>query len=408
MYNNFIYLNLIIALCSIFFNKIHSQDNIPRIHSLDVNELELTKKLIDLKSPDVMPAYNSLIKEAEKYMKLGPYSVMKKEITPPSGDKHDYLSLSIYSWPNPKTKDGLPYITKDGQVNPESKKGNDAVTMVRMCEFTFSLALAYFFSKEEKFASRAAELLRVWFLNPATKMNPNLKYAQLVRGKNQGSPGGIIDSRNLINVVEAAELIESSNSWSEEDKKELIKWFKEYLEWLLTSDNGIAEGKTKNNHLTFYKAQVINFALFTGDNEEASKQFESIKELISSQIEPDGSQPLELKRAKSFSYSIFNLQAFFLLAEMGRNSNIDLYSFQTADGRSIKKALDFIIPYIDTTIKWPYKEIGSISEGMNWIDELLRLACLRYNDNKYEGILKKNFDSMIKTKKFNLLYPIQK
>lgn len=338
-----------------------SQNKTPDVFSLDPDELISAKELVVSNSSDVMPAYKVLIKAADRFLKKGPYSVMQKEKTPPSGDKHDYLSLSIYSWPNPKTKDGLPYITRDGQVNPDSKIGTDASALVQLCEASFTLALAYYLSGNDKYAEHAADLLRTWFLDPSTKMNPNLTYAQAVMGKNEGSPGGIIDSRNLMNVTEAAGLLEGSKWWTALDKSGLMTWFKNYLSWLLTSANGKTEGETKNNHLTFYKAQVIDYAHYAGDNDVVNNELESVKELIASQIRPDGTQPLELNRTKTFNYSVFNLQAFFLLTEMGKNADVNLYSYQTSDGRSIRGALDFIAPYSDTTKPWPYKEIAPIA-----------------------------------------------
>lgn len=391
---------------SFFVNFIvFSQTNVPNVFSIDPNLLFHTRELVKSQSSKVMPAYKRLIEDADRMLKKDLYSVMDKEKIPPSGDKHDYLSISIYSWPNPKTKNGLPYITKDGEVNPESKKGTNAQAMVNMCESSFTLALAYYLSKNEKYAEHAADILRIWFLNHDTKMNPNLNYAQIVPGKNTGSPGGIIDSRNFIYVTEAAGLLEGSSNWHKDDNDNLTAWFKDYLHWLETDTNGIVEGKTKNNHLTFYKAQIINYTLFIGNKDEALKQIESVKDLILNQIDPDGSQPYELKRTKSFNYSVFNLQAFFLLAEMGKNAGVDLYSFASATGSSLRKAVDFVAPFVDSTKQWPYQELGSISAGKFWLGELLRIASIRYQDDKYAYLLKDNYGKPELSKQWILLYP---
>ena len=298
--------------------NILAQTDPPNSISLDPVQLQHSKELIESRAKELQPSYKALIRQADKYLAEGPFTVMDKTKTPPSGDKHDYFSLSIYSWPNPKTKDSLPYITRDGEVNPQSKIGTDEEAFVKMCEYSFTLALAYYFSGNEKYAEHSADLIRTWFLDPKTKMNPNLNCAQVVMGKNEGSSGGIIDSRILINITEAAELFNGSSSWRSEDMQDLKSWYKDYLNWLLTSKNGMEEGNTKNNHLTFYKAQVVDYALFTGNKEEAVKQLVSVKDLIENQIEPDGRQLLEMNRTKSFNYSVFNLQAFFLLAELGR------------------------------------------------------------------------------------------
>ena len=398
------YLGIFLSII-FFINTAFSQNNPPQVYSLDPSLLLHTKELIESQSPLVMPAYKQLIKDADKFLSKNIMTVMDKEKLPPSGDKHDYLSLSIYSWPNPDTKNGLPYITKDGQVNPESEKGTDAKAMVQMCESAFTQALAYFLSGNEKYSDRAADILRTWFIDSKTKMNPNLNYAQIVTGKNEGSPGGIIDSRNLINVTEAAGLLVGSTAWRDEDMNNLKLWFKDFTNWLETSENGITEGKTKNNHLTFYKAQVINYSLFSDNKDEALKQLETVKELINSQIEPDGSQPLEMKRTKSFNYSVFNLQAFFLLAEMGKNEGVDIYNYKTDKGASIRKALDYVAPYSDSLLDWKGREIGIRSGGIYWLAELLKIASVRYPDGKFSIIFKDNYGKVILTKQWNLLYP---
>ena len=236
-----------------------------------------------------------------------------------------------------------------------------------MCEYSFTLALAYYFSGNEKYAEHSADLIRTWFLDPKTKMNPNLNCAQMVMGKNEGSSGGIIDSRILINVTEAAELLKGSTSWRSEDMQDLKSWFKDYLNWLLTSKNGMEEGNTKNNHLTFYKAQVVDYALFTGNKDEAEKQLAGVKDLIENQIEPDGRQPLEMNRTKCFNYSVFNLQAFFLLAELGRNMGVDLYNYKTDDGKSIERLLIMLHRIRIVCIEWKGKEIGSRASGIYWL-----------------------------------------
>jgi len=388
--------------------RLISQTQLPDVLSLDPSMLHRAKELISSGSRDVMPAYAALIKDADKDLLKGPYSVKDKTKTPPDGDKHNYFTLAVYWWPNPNTKDGLPYIYKDGVTNPDSKIGTDARELVQMCNSVFTLALAYYFSGEAKYAKHASELLKAWFIDSKTKMNPNLNYAQAIPGRNEGSPGGIIDSRNFINITEAAGLLEGSASWTESDHVQLQSWFKDYLKWLITSKNGEDESEAKNNHATFYCAQVVNFALFSGDRETASQYLEKAKELIASQIDPDGSQPYELKRTKSFSYSVFNLEAFYLLAEMGNKLNADLYNYQTDDGRSLHKALDYLAPYADPSKKWSGKEISGMEEFRTELGYLLLISSLRYPHGNYADTLMKDYPKEIQKKRSLLLYPIER
>jgi len=377
----------------------------PRVFTMNPKLLAETKARIADKDPALLPALDNLRKEADKALKAKPVSVMDKEKTPPSGDKHDYLTQAPYYWPDPNKPDGLPYISRDGEVNPESKKGNDDVPFGRFCSAVDTLALAYYFTGHEPYAEKAVALMKVWFLDPATKMNPNLNYAQGVPGKSTGRGTGLIESRNLIGIVDALGLLEGSSSSTQEFRDGMQAWFRAFLEWMLTSKNGQSEAKAANNHGTWYHAQVASFALFVGDEAKAKEAVEGGKALISHQIEPDGRQPLELKRTKSFHYTLFNLSACFTLAEIGQRVGVDLYHYRTDDGRSIRQALDFVAPYFDLAKPWPYKEIKPDKEPDRELAELLRRAAIVYADKKYEELLGNVGKEGITASRFQLIWP---
>ena len=360
----------------------------PRDFTVTPTVMEDVKERFAAADPSVKPAMKALLKDADKALEIRPPSVTEKPRPPVSGDKHDYMTAAPYYWPSPGKPDGLPYIRKDGRVNPAVRTSDyDHGRVGVMAKTVETLALAYYFTGSEAYAVHAAECLRVWFLSPATRMNPHLNFAQAVPGENTGRAAGVIEGRNLVSAGDAAGLLLGSKAWPAEDHKALMKWMAAYLDWLLTSKIGRDEGKASNNHGTFYDVQVIGLALMLDQKDLARKTAESAKRnRIAAQIEPDGRQPRELTRSNSFGYSRFNLTAFFSLATLAGHAGVDLWHYRTDDGRSIRKALDFLIPYItDPEMKWPYPQIKDIKPGD--LAPLLMQAASIYQDRKYTRAL---------------------
>ena len=350
--------------------------------------------------PAEEPALARLRRDADKALKATPGSVMEKSKLPPGGDKHDYFSLAPYSWPDPSKPDGLPYVNRDGEVNPESRAGTDHDALERMCSQVATLALAYRLTGREPYAEKAVMVLKVWFLDPATRMNPHLEYAQAVMGRNTGRGTGIIDTVSLIGVTEAAGWLKRSAAWTPEMEKGMQDWFRAFLRWLETSKNGRDEAKAANNHGSWYLAQTAAYALFVGDEKTAREKVEAGRARIASQIEPDGRQPLELKRTKSYSYTLFNLRALFTLAELGRRVGVDLFQYRTEDGRSLRAALDYVAPYFNAAKPWPHKQIKPVKQP----DEELAALLRRFPDAGYERLLEPVV-SELAASRFQLLWP---
>ncbi len=288
----------------------------------------------------LQPAFKALLKDADKAL-LAPIVAVtdKHTLLPPSGDKHDYFSLSPYWWPDPSKPDGLPYIRRDGETNPESKRDLDQPRIAMMGANVRDLALAYYFTGKKAYASRAAQQLRAWFLDSATRMNPHLRFSQLVRGNDKERGSGIIDSRWFIEAIDATALVRDSGSWSAADDMALREWFRRYLDWLLTSDNGKHEQAAKNNHGSWFAAQTSSYALFLGDTARARAIADSAKARIDWQINPDGQQPIELERTRSMHYSGFNVEALSRVAEAGRFVGVDLWNYRALRGGSLAAAI---------------------------------------------------------------------
>jgi hypothetical protein len=310
--------------------------------------------------------------DADAAMHAGPFTVTAKSQTPPSGDKHDYMSLARYFWPNPDTPDHLPYVRRDGESNPQINSIADHAGILKMEDAVHALALGYELTGREAYAARATLLIRTWFLDPDTRMNPNLRFAQAVLGVNDGRGTGILDARGLPDVADAIAMIRSSKSWTAADEAGMKSWFSDYYTWLTTSKNGLDEAAAKNNHGSWYDYQAAGIALFLGKQDDARALLTQARtKRIAVQIGPDGSQPMELARTKSFSYSAFNLDALTRLADMGELAGVDLWKYQAPGGGSIRVALNYLLPFALKDQHWGHAEI----EGFN--GDALTVAVLR-------------------------------
>ncbi|HEY6308550.1 MAG TPA: alginate lyase family protein [Candidatus Angelobacter sp.] len=361
-------------------------DPLPRVFLLDAGTLAQQKQCY---AADANNALATAVRDAaDRAMKEGLFSVMDKPVTPPSGDKHDYMSLGTYWWPNPKTANGLPYIRHDGERNPGIEKIPDHENMGRVGKNSRLLALAFYVTGDEAYAVRAALLLRTWFLDPATRMNPNLNFGQGIPGITTGRGTGIIDSRGLTDVVDAIGLLAGSRNWKADDQKGMERWFAGYLAWLQQSSIGQDEAKAANNHGTFYDVQVADFALFNGKPDVARDVVQQAKEKrLARQIMPDGSQPLEAERTRGLSYSLFNLEGLMELAELGEHTGVDLWNFQTSDGRSICRALEYLLPFARGEKKWEHQQITEF-KPQEIVPRLL-MAASKFSNPEYERAAQK-------------------
>jgi Alginate lyase len=358
-----------------------------RLFLLNAHQLQERKhQTSDAKTNSWREAILKLESDGQNELKTEVPSIVTKTATPPSGAKHDYMTQAPYFWKNPDTKDGFPYIQRDGERNPEIKQYPDHDLMDTMEDAVERLSFAYYFTGKEEYAARAADVLRMWFIDAKTRMNPNREFAQAIPGKNSGRGIGIIETRGLVRVVDAVGLLAGSRAWSKTDQNGVETWFAKYLEWLTTSKNGIDESNATNNHGTFYDVQVACFALFAGKTDLAKKVIGDAREKrIGKQIEPDGRQPRELARTKSWSYSTMNLAGMIELAELGDAAGVDLWSFKTPDGRSIRGAIEFLFPYATGEKKWTYQQIEEFRPESFFAS--MRLAAARFTDDKFKKML---------------------
>ncbi len=289
-----------------------------------------------------------ILRAAARYLREQPVTITAFSSPRSAGGKHDYFSEGDYWWPDPQNPSG-PYIQRDGESNPDNFNDH-RLALIRLSVQVPALTAAWLITHDRKYAEHAARHLRAWFVDDATRMSPHLEFAQAIHGRFTGRGTGIIDTLHLVEVARAASVLPLPES----DRKGVLRWFTEYLQWMTTSKNGIDEREAKNNHGTCWTLQVAEFARFTGSSallQECRERFRTV--LIPHQVAADGSLPEELRRTKPYGYCLFDLDALAMLCQVLGTRTDDLWHFTTSDGRGMEKVLAWMFPYIEDKKKWP-------------------------------------------------------
>ncbi|HTB82120.1 MAG TPA: alginate lyase family protein [Candidatus Sulfotelmatobacter sp.] len=300
------------------------------------------------------------------------------------GGPHDFYSNGDYWWPNPNTTNGLPYVQRDGQTNPGNFTEHRKVVR-QLSDAVAALGAAYKITGDDRYAAKAAALLKVFFLDDATRMNPNLQFAQAVPGVSKGRGTGIIDTLHIIEIPKAVEAMEKSPAFPPEILIGLKKWFADYVTWMTTSKNGNDEANASNNHAVAFWLQVAVFAEFTGDEKnlaECRRRFTEV--FVPKQMADDGSFPRELARTKPYGYSTFQLDNMVTLCQV-----LDLWDFSLPDGRGIRKAVEFMYPFWQDKSKWPKKPDVQAWDGWPARQPSLLFAGIVFDEPKYLDLWKK-------------------
>ena len=316
-----------------------------------------------------------------------PESVAIDKLTiPPGGGIHDYYSQAPYWFPDPALPGGLPYIRKDGEFNPEAvSESSDHKKMNRMISNIYAFSVLFFFTRNDDAAAKAVELLRHWFLNPGTAMNPHLNFGQAIPGINTGRDAGIIETHIFIQVIDAMTMLKDSSHWTASDKDGMKSWMTSYLDWLRQSKIGHDEKNAPNNHGIWYIALAMKLAAWCRLDAIVEEYIAQARARISIQICADGSIPEELKRTQSWGYSIFCISAFLAAATIAQEYGADLFNYQTGDGAGIRRSVDFLSGFASGVKPWTFPEIYAFAPEK--LNPVLYIAALNYRDDKYLHIL---------------------
>ncbi|MDF9812058.1 alginate lyase family protein [Streptomyces sp. SPB162] len=341
----------------------HAGSKAPRTVVLDGERLRQTKARLAKGDPALRRAVAALRTQADGWLGQGPWTVTDKDRTPPGGDKHDYLSQAPYWWASlPKTADnpmGCPYVQKDGQRNPEVDELTDHDERGEVFASAYTLSLAWYYTGDPAYSRHAAEILRTWFTDPATRMNPNLDHAQIIPCKYDGRAIGIIDfSQGFTSVLDATAILDTgAPGWTAGDRGGMRTWYEGFRGWL-GGAFGTEEAAAANNHGTFFDMQLAALQLATGHRDLAARTVATARSSrIDPQIAADGSQPGEISRTRSWHYSTFNLVAFTRLAAIGEHVGVNLWSYRGPAGQRLSAAVDYLLPAATGKAPWPHPEL---------------------------------------------------
>lgn len=348
---------LIIAVLLLLMEVVYSQDH--RTFIIDYELLKQNKNSLNAgNAGELAEALAKLKSDADNILKKPIHSVVQKKQLPASRNKHDYYSLATYWWPDPSKPNGLPYIPKDGKANPEVGKIRDWENLKDLARSIQILGVAYFYTNDETYVANAVKRLRTWFLDKNTCMNPNLNYAQAIKGKVDGRREGIIDTRSLVDLIDGIQLLSNSRNFSENDLNGIKNWFANFLSWMQTSKIGQGGAQLVNNIGTAYYMQLIAYSVFVGKNDIAKQALNNkIPRLVDIQFDLEGKQPKELSRTNAYSYSLANLEYWFKIAELAEHVGVDVWNLKSNKGASVKAAYEWLIPYGEGDKAWDYQQL---------------------------------------------------
>jgi Alginate lyase len=346
-------------------------------------------------------AFAQLERDANAALRVGPFSVMDKKRVAPSGDKHDFVSVAPEWWPDSTKPGGTPYVQRVGEPNPESLVDSDAASFTRMVDAVETLALGAWFLGDQRYAERAATLLRTWFLDKRTRMNPNLNYAHAVPGVTDGRGVGITDARDLARVVDAVGLLEGATAWSERDQRDMMAWARDYLAWLVTSPHGVEARAEKGGVGTWYDAQVASLALFVGDTGLVRRTIaQSAAPRLASQMAPDGALTIERAGPRPVQHTLQTLDAFERLAEVGRQVGADFWRWQAPNGASLQQAARNVAQFTTTAAATPTTDAAPAEFLVP-----LRRAVQVFGDPVVAAAIEKLPPKLIESDRSRLLFP---
>ncbi|KAK0208599.1 chondroitin AC/alginate lyase [Desarmillaria ectypa] len=250
------------------------------------------------------------------------------------------------SMPPSATWTTCPYIIRDGQVNPDVRTLPGPGAINGISQNSINNALSFAFTGSPSYSRNFVDGLDYFYLNPESRMNPNMNYGQVARGPNSqnGTFTGILDARGHVKVANSITVMKALKNpdWTQDRDQGMMNWMSAYLNWLKTSDIGKKTASRPNNHGTFYFSQVAAIEVYLGRPDDAVKALRSYFEgPFMDQLAASGEQPFEAVRTRPFHYRCFNIEAMITNAKIGDQLGQNFWIKKSKRGATIKDAVDY-------------------------------------------------------------------
>ncbi len=252
-----------------------------------------------------------------------------------------------------------PY-SSDG-VYARSRDRGDYETAGRVSSRLVDLGVAYQVTHDRRYATRAAQQLRAWMVDPATRMDP-VAWNAVVPVTSRASQA--IDIFITVpGMLYGAALVWDSGALTASDQQAVQTWADRI------ATDALNRRRYSNNIDAWRLVLVSSGAALAGDSDLLARARAQAIADVTAQIDPDGSLPQEEARTRSLHYTSFALQAFTQVALVTQLSGRPLLADGTARLRYLA-ALHRTLPYLAGKDAWSAwsadtgrKEIGPIKAG---------------------------------------------
>ena len=261
--------------------------------------------------------------------------VTDKTVPSPTGNVHDYYSIAPHY-----SAAGLKY---DGYTDDQERvrKSRDADAFRNFAWRFYACAVGGALLEQPEYSQKAAKLLKAWFVDTDTRMNPSIRHAQVIPGSDEINEIGVVEFRQLVNVASAVRLLQSQGALEEGLFEAVREWIQQFLDDC--ANLGIREkALQRNNNIGTWSAALFGtLDLFCNRYSRAFSIGFHASERLGQQLGPFSVQINEVGRAKPLHYNLFNLAAWFNLLRFGLEFGIDVSTFSGVHNESLKNALAF-------------------------------------------------------------------